>query len=382
MDIRGVYSKDNIDSKEPLSLNEYVINLDDIPFPDYGLIDMEKYTTGNTRQMIKKAICKDEKAVNLITTRGCPFKCIFCSSHTVHGRQIRYRSVENVVREVQYLYESYNVSLFLLEDDLFPANKKRTIDLLKALRDLSIPKFAMQFPNALSINTLDEEILNELILSGMEATRLAIESGSEYVQKNIIKKSVNLNKARKIFKIFEQKKIPVRCLFILGYPHETKEQMRETVEYAKNLGADWNDFSIATPLPGAEMYYEFVRLGYLTNDSYLSATGYFSKRTFDTKEISAKELAEFAYRANLECNFINNRNIAKRNWEEGIRVFEPIVSKYPFHIVGWYCITLCLKAQGKDKEASQIRNKIRCLIETDERAKEMYRRYNDLLPDL
>ena len=168
----------------------------------------------------------------------------------------------------------------------------------------------------------------------------------------------------------------------MGFPRETKEHLRETIEYAKELGADWNDFFIATPLPGSEMCTEFVELGCIPNDIELLSLGYYSKRVFDTEEITANELIELVYRANLECNFIHNINMVEKRWEEAIKVFEPIAAKYPFHIVGWHCIMMCKKALGREDDFLDINNKIKDLIKTDQRAAQMYQKYSDLLPGI
>lgn len=381
INIHGVYSRPDIGNGH-LELCKYITQLDEISLPDYDLINMEKYTTGNTRQVIKKTEKGIVRSANLMTTRGCPFKCTFCSSHTVHSRTVRYRSIESVIKEVRYLHEKYGVTLFMPEDDLFTSNKKRTLNLLKSLEDLNIPNFTMQFPVALSVNTLDDEVLSALISSGMNVASLAIESGSEFVQKKIIKKNVNLNKAKRIVKFLHERKIPVRCSFVMGFPRETKEHLRETIEYAKELCADWNDFFIATPLPGSEMCNEFLELGYIPNDIELLSLGYYSKRVFDTSEIAADELIELVYRANLECNFVHNINMVEKRWEEAIKVFEPIVTKYPFHIVGWHCIMICKKALAIDDEILGINNKIKDLIKTDPRAAQMYQKYSDLLPEV
>ena len=86
------------------------------------------------------------KVATIVTTRGCPNKCTFCAAHLVHGRKLRYRSVDNVVGEVKALYENFGITLFIPEDDMFTVPKKRFIDMLAALKELDIPGFEMQNP--------------------------------------------------------------------------------------------------------------------------------------------------------------------------------------------------------------------------------------------
>lgn len=378
--VKGIYSKKNINSVSQLELCLYVEDLDNIPFPDWNLIKTDEYISEKGRKKnIGNAI--NSKIASIVTTRGCPFKCTFCSSHTVHGRKLRFRSVENIIAEIKLLYEKYGVTLFIPEDDLFTVKKERSKHLLTAIKSLNIPGLQLQFTNALSINTLDEQVMDELIDAGMRVTYLAIESGSQYVQKYIIKKNVNLKKAREVVKYLRDRGVIVRCYIILGFPSETREQMNETIEYVKSLNVDWCSFIVATPLIGSEMYNQFVQLGYIRDDIDTWSKAIFSERNFDTPEISALELNELIYRTNLECNFINNTNKVNRNYEKAITLYNDIVETYPFHIIGWYCIMECYKHLGDFEQVHRIYEKINNLIKYDKRAYEMFHKYNDLIPN-
>lgn len=376
--IPGIVTRFNIDSMAK-KLTEPLNSMDESPMPDYDLIDMDFYTDKNSRMVIKRLEYSKVKSANIITSLGCPFQCTFCSSRTVHGRKIRYKSVDNVVHEVYYLYMRWGVTMFLPEDDLFTANKKRTLEVLHALRDLKIPGFTMQFPVALSINTLDQKILDELIKTGMDVASLAIESGSDYVQRNIINKSVKLNKAKELVRYLRLQEIPVRCSFVLGFPSETRDQMQESINFALNLGADWNDFFVATPLAGSEMCDQFVELGYIKNDIDVISLGYYSKRTFNTPEISAQELSDLTYYANLYCNFVNNINLRTRCWNKALDLFLPIVNKYPFHLVAYDCIRRCYEGLGRQDMARECLNIMIKSIKENSNAQDMFSKYNILL---
>ena len=111
-----------------------------------------------------------------------------------------------------------------------------------------VPNFEIQFPNGLSVNTLFADVMDALIDAGMKVTNVAIESGSQYVQRHIIKKNCNLDRALEVIKYFRDRGVMARCLFIGGFPGETRELMRETVDYAKKLRCDWAVFSVAAPV--------------------------------------------------------------------------------------------------------------------------------------
>lgn len=381
--IKGIYSRKSIMITPPSDLCEFVENLDTLPFPDWDLIDMEDYVTRGARTMVRTAESELEKRSAIImTSRGCPFSCSFCSSHSVHGRLLRYRSIQNVLEEVQVLHEKYGVTRFIPEDDLFAADKVRVVVLLDALRKLQIPGFEIQFPNALSPTVLSEEVQNALIGAGMKLATVAIDSGSQFTQNNLIRRGLDLNRARTVVASLMCKGIIVRCNFIIGFPHETKELMQETVDFARSLEVDWCTFGLATPLVGSEMYDEFLKLGCIKDDESFWGNCDYRIRTFDTEEITKEELMDFVYRANLDINFINNPNLRHGNYQQSITVFSDIVVKHPFHIFGWYCLMLAHRGLGHEKETKTLMQKIKDLIETDPKAAEMYDKYNDMLPDL
>lgn len=378
IDIKGVYSKESANLEGTVENADQITDLNELPFPDWDLIDMDYYTLHGRVREISTAC--GHRSATIMTSRGCPLHCTFCSSHTVHGRKMRCRSVENVIAEIKHLNKKYGVNLIIPEDDMFTIPRGRVIKLLKEISKLDIKDFEIQLPDALSINSLDEEIMDMLIAAKMKIACLAIESGSEYVQNHIIKKHCNLHKACEVVKYLKSKNIIVRCYFILGFFSETKEHMKETVEYAKTLGADWSAFFIAVPLIGSEMYKQFLEAGYISEDMDFWTSAHYMQRGFDTPEIGAQELMDFAYVANLECNFVNNINKVSGQYQKAIEIYKDIVIKYPFHVICWYCMAQCYEKLGNAEGARTCLEKIRELIETDKRAIDLYSKYSYLMP--
>ena len=381
IEIKGIYSSKDIEEEKGLELSEFIEDLNIIPFPDWEIIDMEFYTSARGRR--RDIGTSDEKKVaTMMTTRGCVFECTFCASHTVHGRKMRYRSEDNVIEELMILNKRYGINSIIPEDDLFTVKHDRIMSLLKKIKQLDIEGMEMQFPNALSINTLSEELLDALVDSGMSLAVLAIESGSDYVQKNIIRKRCNLDKAKRLVKYLKGKDIVTRCFFIFGFPGETREMMQETIDYAIELGADWNAFQIAAPLVGSEMYCQFVERGDISNDVNRWCNTFYSKRDFDTPEIGAEELIDFTYRANLEVNFLNNPNLINGKYEKAAAIYKDILRYYPFHIIARYCLIKCYGALGMQDKVQDEKNKIISLINEDDNAKEIFDKYSDMMPDI
>lgn len=360
---------------------ESIGNLDDLPFPDWDLIDMETYATEQGRAAYI-GVAADKRKASLFTSRGCPFRCTFCATHTTFTRLLRYHSPEYICGQIKTLNEKYGITLFIIEDDLFTGNKTEVIKMLNAFKKLDIPNFELQFPNALSNNTLNEEVVVALYNAGMLSTEIAVESGSAYVQKNIIHKNVQLDKVKYWVDYMHSKNITVKCLFILGFPNETKQQMLESIEFAKTLKADWCIFSIATPLVGTEMYEEFIMKGVITSEIDFLAKTDFRKRIFDTPEISANELNELQYRANLDVNFVNNPNLVDGNYKKALELYDDVLRKYPWHIIALCCKKRCLDGMGQLEEAKKVVDEIQTFVKTSKRSQSMLVKYGDLMYEL
>jgi tetratricopeptide (TPR) repeat protein len=254
--------------------------------------------------------------------------------------------------------------------------------MLNAFKTLNIPNFELQFPNALSNNTLNEEVVDALHNAGMLSTEIAVESGSPYVQKNIIHKYVQLDKVKYWVDYLHSKKILVKCLFILGFPDETKEQMLESIEFAKTIKADWCIFNVATPLVGTEMYEQFIMKGVITDEIEFLAKTDFRNRIFDTPEISAKDVNELQYIANLDVNFINNPNLIDGKYNKALELYDDVLRKYPWHIIALCCKKRCYEKLENFQKVKETMNEIKKLVKTSNRSQSMLVKYGYLMNEL
>lgn len=378
--IKGIYSCDQLSDETPLAHCDSPSNLDDVPSPDWGIIDMAFYSDPMVSSVeYSEQAAVGVRAATIQTNRGCPFLCTFCSAHTVHGRKMRYRSIQPVLDEIKWLYEEHGITTFIPIDDLFVAENKRTLEMLRGMRELNIPGFELWLGNGLSVNMLSEEIIDELEMAGVTRTFVAIESGSDYVQRKVIKKRCNLKKAKRMVSYLREKGVSAKCYFIMGFPGETKEHMEETRNYAIELGADWCHFSIAAPLLGSEMFDEFVALDYIQDDINLWSETYFFERTFDTAEMSATDLKDYVYQVNLEVNFINNTNLIDGDYAKAAELFQEIIERYTHHVIARYCLMLCYQGLGDTEKEAQVRKAIDDLIETNGEARAMYEKYKNMM---
>ncbi|NQT30298.1 MAG: radical SAM protein [Candidatus Saganbacteria bacterium] len=376
--VKGVYNRMDIETDKLLLLADAPKELDQLPLPDYDLIDMKTYSMRGHRKDSKGS---GMKSASIMTSRGCPHMCTFCASHTIHGRRVRYHSVERVLEEINLLNNRYGILYFTPADDHIISDKKRFMRLYKEIKKLNIPNLTMDVTNGFHINSLNEEILDAIVDLGTKHITLPLESGSEYVQKNIIKKHVNLVKAKEIVALCRKKGVLTTCNVIFGFPGEAKELMEESADYVGNLGADWVLVIIATPLIGSELYKQCIEKGYIEEEVYLRSIKDFNERGFDTDEISAVDLKEWTYRFNLSVNFINNYNMRNGNYKTALHLFENIVKDYPFHIFGYYGIYRIHKNQGNEQAADEVIKKANKVLSEDSKAKELYEEYKDLFPE-
>lgn len=394
--IKGIYNRAAITKPGVKPITDYIADLDKIPLPDWDLLDMESYIRQATRMRrfeYDEDVLYEKRAAILMTSRGCPFRCTFCASHTVHGRSMRYRSVENVMREMREIHKRFNVNVYAFEDDMFVCSRKQASDMLAEFIKFreEVEGFEIIFPNALSVNATTHEIIDLMKAAGMKMVNIAIESGSPYVQKNIVKKGVNLDKAKKMIAYLRQSGIITRTGFIIGFPGETKEMIEETIQYIDQVDADWSNINIASPLVGSEMYDQFQSMDVLPSDEIMWDKDFDKSkkdreistmiaRQFDTKEVGAQELCDIHYRANLRVNFLNNVNLREKKFAQAERLFEGITREYPFHLFGWWGRMVSFEGMGDKKKAEEIRQKICDLIENDEKAGNMYAKYGNMLP--
>jgi len=273
-------------------------DLDSLPFPARHLLPMEAYFASVKEIPLRGEIRKPWTM--MITSRGCPHNCVFCSIHIVMGRKWRGRSPENVVDEIEQVVHTYHIKQIDFVDDNMTLNTKRmeTICDLIAKRGLDIEWYT---PNGVRADGLDENLLTKMKASGCKKIRIAPESGVQRVVDQIIKKNLDLKKVENAVVLSRKVGIKVGCFFILGLIGETKEDMKATIKYAyklRQLGADSFYFSYATPLYGTELYEQAKRAGLLRDcfsDEALAAT----EPLIETPEFTADDLRELCARANL-----------------------------------------------------------------------------------
>ncbi|MFH2145314.1 MAG: radical SAM protein [Candidatus Omnitrophota bacterium] len=246
---------------------DWIDNLDELPFPARRKLPLDEYFRINLPMGL---LARRTPAMNIITSRGCPFKCSFCSSSRFWGGKYRGRSAENVLDEMAHLKKDLGVRELKFFDDNLTYLPVRAREIFQGMVDRNF-KFSWNTPNGIDIHTLDEEIIRLMKQSGCYELTLAVESGDEEVLKNIIKKPFDLAKVAETARIIKRNRIDTYGFFIIGFPGETKRQIQNTLNFIDRLRLGRISLFIANPLPGTEIYDVCLEKGYLRH----SASSYF-----------------------------------------------------------------------------------------------------------
>lgn len=385
--LKNLVKEKNPDSIEGVvsdlkNIHKFALPLDDlnkIPALPYDLIDMEYLIKNDSTSPVKEA---ETRVGTVFMSRGCPFGCAFCSADQIHGKKVAFIDVEKIIENIEFLINTYQINTVCVMDDLFGANKKYFNDFFRLKKEKKL-KFRIVIPGGLNINIFDEEMIDILIENGMEAINFPLESGSKYVQDNIIKKRVDLAKAQRLISYTQKKGIFTGVNVIFGFPGETRKLVDETYEYLKKLPADWIAFFLAYPYPGTEMTNILLNRGDLTENKLMEtwelSTQSFKQRPFDTKEFAGGELSALVYDFNIELNFFYNYNLRTKNYLKMIKKLDKIIERFPFHVVALACRAKCFHELDNRGETEKDIQMILNLRKTNTESQKMYNKYNQLI---
>lgn len=267
-------------------------DLDRLAPPSWDLMDPRRYASSGTL-IQKHTAC-------IITTRGCPFPCTFCSAHIIAGKEIRKRTAENVIGEMKHLISQYGIRRFVVFDENITLNHAH----IKGFCDRVIKEnlsVSFELPNGIRLDTLNMEILGLMRRAGFsERVAVGIESGSERVLK-LMKKGLSKEEVKEKVELLNRAGFRPIGYFIIGFPTETREEIEETIRFALELKLYRAGFMPFHPLPGTESYRYLVDSGEIPEDFDWTALSTDSI-AYSPKGISRDELDNIRKQAVLRFN--------------------------------------------------------------------------------
>jgi len=214
-------------------------NIDEIPVPSYDLLPMDSYVADGI------------KFGTVVTSRGCPFNCIFCSSSLQFGKRWRGHSVERVIQELSILRNEYRRRAIEFLDDTFTLAKGRAVKITQEIRKQGLD---ISWTASSRVDTFSPDIARAMKRSGAHTVYFGIESGTQKTL-NFIGKGITPEQSR--ISVRHAKKAGLHALgsFIIGFPQETREEVHQTLKFSRKVGVDFAQFTVATPYPGTRLWY-------------------------------------------------------------------------------------------------------------------------------
>lgn len=285
-----------INTQRPL-----IKNIDDIPFPAWDKLDMNIYLGFN--------YLFNKKAFPIITSRGCTGRCTFCDAQGVWSGRLRMRSAGNIVDEMDALKSAYGVNHFVIVDDNFTINKQRAELICNEIERRS---FKVSWECNGRVDRVNMEMLDRMKKAGCIYIAYGIESGSQEIL-DYTRKNITLEQIRSAIKLTKESRMRVGGFIMMGFPPETEEHVKKTVDFIKELDLDWvSELSILVPYPGTEIYTDMKREGLLLREDWNKYYKGFSNevpvesdiktRYIDNKKLIQikikydKEIASYMYR--------------------------------------------------------------------------------------
>lgn len=228
-------------------VRDFIKDMDSLPMPAWDLVDFDKYN----KYPNHAANLKGKRYAPMFTSRGCPYLCSYC--HDIFTKNFVYHSAERVVAEIEHLYNNYGVTEFHIEDDIFNLHKPRVHAIMREVIRRWPGKMKFAFPNGLRGDILDQETVDLMCEAGTYAATIAIETVTPRLQ-DLVEKYLDIDKAKNAIKMFTDKNIQVTAAFMLGFPTETEEEIKATIDFALQSNLTLAYFFTVIPQPGTPLF--------------------------------------------------------------------------------------------------------------------------------
>lgn len=289
-DIKGLMYLNGLGSVVTNPAREYIKDLNNLPIPAYDIFPMERYPLHR-----------------MVTSRGCPFGCVWCNSSSIWNRSLRSRKPENIISEIEFLVSTYGKKIFVFGDNSFNADLKR----VERFCDLLIvKKIKILWSVSLRADIMTQEIADKMAEAGCYNVSIGIESANNEILSKI-NKATTIEKITAGIRMLKKAGIEVLSQFVIGSPYETLETVKESIEYAKHSECDYTNFYTVLPFKGTPQW-----------DYVLKHGTFFAREIHDFHSMKPKivfETPEFPYKDRLTAiklvkkeGFYSNKD--KKSW--------------------------------------------------------------------
>lgn len=273
----GEYTfRDLADSKDPKKLKgvvyraggriianeqkEPVPNLDELPFPARHLMDMEWYTKPRVTTIRGVYL----RATSIITSRGCPNRCVFCAGPFVSQNRIRFNSAGYIIREIEELVDKYHVEGLYFADDMFTTHRKRVLEFCSLMEEKGLHE-RLKWCVQARVNAVDSALLQAMKKAGCIQVEYGFESASQRILDQM-KKHTTVEQNYHAAKLTKEAGLKMLANIIVGMPGEKREDIEKSYEFLKKIDADFIGFNKLTPVPGTELWDTLSKEGRLKGD--------------------------------------------------------------------------------------------------------------------
>jgi anaerobic magnesium-protoporphyrin IX monomethyl ester cyclase len=224
----------------------FIQNIDSLPRPAHKHFQLSKY------RILGKTY------LPIITSRGCPFQCTFCLASRMCGRSFRARSPRNVVDELEWLRDTYGADAFAFYDDTFTFDRNRAVKICEEMKNRSV---SLPWDCRTRVDRVSKEVLAKMRDANCQLIHFGVESGSQKML-DAMKKGTTIEQNERAIRWAKEVGISVAISVVVGYPGETTDMLRQTLDFIRRTEPDYVYMCEAVPYPGTELYDLLKDLGW------------------------------------------------------------------------------------------------------------------------
>lgn len=292
---------------------EFIDNLNNYPMPAWDLVDVERYIFP-----FKQA----KRKIEIVTSRGCPYRCAFCYNLKFNKRRWRGKSAKKIIEEISFLKKHYKIDSVRFADDLFTVDKKR----VKEFCELNKNKTKITWDANCRVNDINKNFLGAVVKGGCSRLTIGVESGSGRMLQ-FLKKDITVQQAIKAFDLLSKTKIMTSAAFMIGLPTETLKEAKKTIRLAKKIKASHVNLYPYVPYPGGELSEYCIKKGLIRYPETIVEWKNYSYTQQRAGSLSTREINRLVFYFQLR-NFFNS--LRRGEWgllknffsKRGIRVFQ------------------------------------------------------------